>query len=193
MEQRSQRVTSQKFTMVNVAEEEARWKAMVAVNELRVIKKFFEKDRVHLAYDKAEKNAWILRTLRDKKQLSKLDKNPVVVLVGSGMYPYSMFDLHKRNPEIKQIGIEIDSSRAKISKKLIEASPAKEAIKIECMDALEYDYSNLTMDDLIFVSVDVDHASIISKVINTSAAQVMICAPYDKTWLKNLVSSIKSF
>jgi hypothetical protein len=29
------------------------------------------------------------------------------------MYPYSMFDLHKRNPEIKQIGIEIDSSRAR--------------------------------------------------------------------------------
>ena len=61
------------------------------------------------------------------------------------------------------------------------------------MDALEYDYSYLTMDDLIFVSVDVDHASIISKIINTSAAQVMICAPYDKTWLKNLVNSIKSF
>ena len=55
MEQRSQRVSSQKFTMVNVAEEEARWKAMVAVNELRVIKKFFEKDRVHLAMIKLRK------------------------------------------------------------------------------------------------------------------------------------------
>jgi len=192
MGQRSQRVSSQKFTMADIDKEETKWKNMVAENEITLLKLYAKQD-LGLAYKKAERNAWILRTLRDKKQLSKLDKNPTVILIGSGMYPYSMFDLHRRNPEIKQIGIEIDSSRAKISKKLIEASPAKEAIKIECMDALEYDYSYLTMDDLIFVSVDVDHASIISKIINTSAAQVMICAPYDKTWLKNLVNSIKSF
>ena len=192
MGQRSQHVSSQKFTMADIDKEETKWKNMVAENEITLLKLYAKQD-LGLAYKKAERNAWILRTLRDKKQLSKLDKNPTVILIGSGMYPYSMFDLHRRNPEIKQIGIEIDSSRAKISKKLIEASPAKEAIKIECMDALEYDYSYLTMDDLIFVSVDVDHASIISKIINTSAAQVMICAPYDKTWLKNLVNSIKSF
>ena len=185
-------MSSRKFTMDDVDKEEARWKNMVAENEIRLLKLYAKQD-LGLAYKKAERNAWILRTLRDKKQLSKLDKDPTVILIGSGMYPYSMFDLHRRNPEIKQIGIEIDSSRAKISKKLIEASPAKNAIKIECMDALDYDYSDLTMDDLIFVSVDVDHNNIISKIIDTSAAQVMICAPYDKTWLKNLVNSIKSF
>jgi hypothetical protein len=49
------------------------------------------------------------------------------------------------------------SSRAKVSRKLIAASPAKEAIKIVTMNALDFDYSWLGIDDLIFVSVDVDH------------------------------------
>ena len=45
------------------------------------------------------------------------------------------------------------------------------------------------IDDLIFISVDVDSKKIIEKIIKTSKAQVNICAPYDKTWLRNLISS----
>jgi tRNA G46 methylase TrmB len=68
-----------------------------------------KQDLGSLAYDQSRKKCLdFTYTLRDKKQLCKLDSNPKVILVGSGMYPYSMFDLHKRNPEIKQIGIEID-------------------------------------------------------------------------------------
>jgi hypothetical protein len=193
MEQRRQRVSSQKFTMADVAIAEAEWKAMVAENEIRLLKIFAEKGKLELAYTKAETNAWILRTLRDKKQLSKLDTCSKIILVGSGMYPYSMFDLHKRNPKLKQIGIEIDENRAKVSRKLIAASPAKDAIEIYTMDALDFDYSIMETDDLIFISVDVDHKMIIDKILETSKAHVFICAPYDKTWLKNLVSSIKSF
>ena len=186
-------MSSQKFTMADVARAETEWKSMVAENEIRLLKIFAKKGELELAYTEAEANAWIIRTLRDKKQLSKLDICGKVILVGSGMYPYSMFDLHKRNPSIKQIGIEIDENRAKVSRKLIAASPAKDAIEIYTMDAVDFDYSVMGVDDLIFISVDVDHKAIIDKILKTSKAHVFICAPYDKTWLKNLVNSIKSF
>ena len=83
-------------------------------------------------------------------------------MIGSGMYPYSMFDVHKQYPHIKQVGLEIDDKRATISEKLIEASPAKDSNKVitKCIDALDYDYSWLDHDDLVFVSVDVDHKEI---------------------------------
>ena len=105
------------------------------------------------------------------------------------MYPYSMFDVHKQYPNIKQVGIEIDKNRCTISEKLIAASPCKNDIKIVHKDAIDYDYSWLGIDDLVFLSVDVDSKKIIDKVIKTSKAQVNICAPYDKTWLRNLISS----
>ena len=193
MEQRSQQMSSQKFTMADVASAETSWKSMVAENEIRLLKTLVKAGELGLAYTEAESNAWIIRTLRDKKQLYKLDSCSKIILVGSGMYPYSMFDIHKRNPNVKQIGIEIDEKRAKISRKLIAASPAKDAIEIYAMDALDFDYSSMETDDLIFISVDVDHKAIIAKILETSKAHVFICAPYDKTWLKNLVSSIKSF
>ena len=57
------------------------------------------------------------------------------------------------------------------------------------IDAIDYDYSWLGIDDLIFISVDVESKKMIEKIIKTSKAQVNICAPYDKTWLRNLISS----
>ena len=179
--------------MAEVAIAETEWKYRVAENEIKLLKILIKTGELELAYTGAEANAWIIRTLRDKKQLYKLNSCSKIILVGSGMYPYSMFDLHKRNPNLKQIGIEIDEKRAKISRKLIAASPAKDAIEIYTMDALDFDYSNMETDDLIFISVDVDHKAIIDKILKTSKAHVFICAPYDKTWLKNLVTSLKSF
>ena len=112
-----------------------------------------------------------------------------LVMIGSGMYPYSMFDVHRQYPSINQIGIEIDKNRCVISEKLIAASPCKDAIKIVNIDAIDYDYSWLGIDDLIFISVDVESKKMIEKIIKTSKAQVNICAPYDKTWLRNLIYS----
>lgn len=178
-----------KFTMESVKEEEARWKALVVQNEINLLKVIRSKGDLKLAYENAEKNAWIIKTLMDKKQRYRFKDCKNLVLVGSGMYPYSMFDVHKQYPHINQIGIEIDPQRALVSKRLIEVSPAKNSIKVEVMDALDYDYSWLGQDDLIFVSVDVDHKKIINKAIQTSKAHINICAPYDKTWLVNLVKS----
>ena len=53
------------------------------------------KRRALLAYRKAETNAWIYKTLLDKKKTSLFKKCKNLVLIGSGMYPYSMFDIQK--------------------------------------------------------------------------------------------------
>ena len=173
--------------MDNLKDAEITWKKIVVQNEITLLKTYKELGGLHLAYEKAEKNAWIIRTLRDKKQRYKFNNCKNLVMVGSGMYPYSMFDVHKQYPNIKQIGLEIDDNRAKISRKLIEVSPSKEKIKIITIDAIEYDYSWLGIDDLVFISVDVDHEKITQKILETSKAQLYICAPYDKTWIKSIV------
>jgi len=182
-------MSSEKYTMNDVRHSEKLWIEMVAQNEMRLIKQFKEDGGLHLAYEMAENNAWIIKTLADKKQRYRFKTCKNLVMIGSGMYPYSMFDVYKKYPEIKQVGLEIEKNRAFVSKKLIEASPAKDAIKILNIDAIHFDYSWLGMDDLIFVSVDVDHKDIIDKIIKTSKAHVYICAPYEKTWLVNLIRS----
>lgn len=185
-------MSSRKFTLSDIAKEEKQWKELVVQNEINLIKSYASEGGLSLAYERAEKNAWIVRTLRDKKQRYMFPKCSNLVMIGSGMYPYSMFDVHKQYSHIKQVGLEIDEKRATISRKLIEASPAKGSIKIVTIDALDYDYSWLGHDDLVFVSVDVDHKKIIEKVLKTSKAHINICAPYDKTWLVNLVRSFSS-
>ena len=180
---------SKKFTLNDIITEEEKWKEIVVQNEINLIKSYASEGELGLAYERAEKNAWIVRTLRDKKQRYMFPKCSNLVMIGSGMYPYSMFDVHKQYPHIHQIGLEIDGKRATISRKLIEASPAKDSINIVTIDALDYDYSWLDHDDLVFVSVDVNHKKIIEKVLQTSKAHINICAPYDKTWLRNLIRS----
>jgi len=178
-------MSSKKYTVDDIKQEELKWKNLVVQNEISLLKIYlFNKDYT-VPYKKAEKNAWIIRTLRDKKERYKFNTCKNLILIGSGMYPYSMFDVHKQYPNIKQIGIEIDKNRALISEKLIAASPCKDSIKIENLDAIDYDYSWLGLDDLIFISCDVESKLIIEKIIKTSKAQVDICAPYDKTWLRN--------
>ncbi len=189
MEQRSQQMSSKKYTMEDVKKDEILWKSLVAQNEITLLKSYLYHKDYAKPYELAEKNAWIIRTLRDKKQRYRFNSCKNLVLIGSGMYPYSMFDVHKQYPNINQVGIEIDKNRCLISKKLIAASPCKDAIKIVNMDAIDYDYSWLGIDDLIFISVDVESKEMIKKIIKTSKAQVNICAPYDKTWLRNLISS----
>ena len=182
-------MSSNKYTMDNVFKDEEIWKRLIIKNELTLLKLYLFNGNYSEPYNKAEKNAWIIRTLRDKKQRYRFNSCKNLILIGSGMYPYSMFDVHKQYPDINQVGIEIDKNRCVISKKLIAASPCKDAIKIVNMDAIDYDYSWLGIDDLIFISVDVESKKMIEKIIKTSKAQVNICAPYDKTWLRNLIYS----
>lgn len=176
--------------MEDLKEAEYNWKTLVAQNEITLLKNYKESGQLHLAYEKAEKNAWIVRTLRDKKQRYKFNNCKNLVMIGSGTYPYSMFDVHKQYPNIRQIGLEIVKNRATLSKKLVEASPAKDKIKILCIDAYDFDYSWLGIDDLIFISVDVEHEKITQKILETSKAQLYMCAPYEKTWIKSMIQKV---
>ena len=178
---------SQKFTIKDLKEEETDWKELVVLNEVKLLQRF-SRSNLSNAYTEAEHNAWIIKTLVDKKQRYKFKTCNSIVLVGSGLYPYSMFDLHKQYPHIKQIGLEIDKGRAAIARKLIKVSPAKDAIKIITIDAINFDYSWMTEDDFVFISVDVDGELIYKKVVETSMAQPRVCAPYKNSWIKNLAT-----
>ncbi len=153
--------------------------------------KNINKHRALLAYRKAETNAWIYKTLLDKKKTGMFKACKKLILIGAGMYPYSMFDIHKKYKHIQQVGIEIDSSRAIIGRDLVTKSPAKDHIEIVTQDGCDYDYTDLAEDDLVFISCDVDSKKIMNKVIKTCKAHIFICAPYEKTWLRSLIQNVK--
>ena len=153
--------------------------------------KNINKRRALLAYRKAETNAWIYKTLLDKKRTSLFKKCKNLVLIGAGMYPYSMFDIQKKYKHIQQVGIEIDEKRSSIGKDLVEKSPAKEHIQIVTCDGNDYDYNYLLEDDLVFISCDVDNKKMMSTIMETCKAHIFICAPYEKTWLRALLVSNK--
>ena len=46
----------------------------------------------------------------------------------------------------------------------------------------------MSQDDFVFISVDVDGELIYKKVIETSKAQPLVCAPYKNSWIKNLAT-----
>ena len=139
------------------------------------------------SYRMAEPNSWIFKTLLEKKQRKLFDTCEKLVMVGCGLYPYSMFDIHKKFKHIKQVGIEIEPKRASVAKSLVANSPAKDSIAILNMDGLDFDYSKLQDDDLIFISCDVDNEEIIKKIIKTSKAHFFVCAPYARSWLKEVI------
>ena len=111
-----------------------------------------------------------------------------IVLVGSGMYPYSLIDMYKRFPEKKYHGIEISSSFNKLANKILDKTPAKNKLNLITADAFKYDYSQFSEDDMIFISCDVDTAKAINQITKTSEARFWICAPYEKVWMFNLLS-----
>ena len=146
-----------------------------------------EKRKSLYSYRYAEPNSWIYKTLLEKKRIPLFRSCKRLVMVGSGMYPYSMYDIHKKFKHILQLGLEIDETRYKLSKSLVENSPAKDSIKILHMDGNLFDYSRLEDEDLIFISCDVDSNSIVKKVLETSKAHIFVCAPYNKEWMKDSI------
>ena len=155
----------------------------IALAEIQKISYWKSIGKLELAYEKAALNKYVVMTLRDKKMRYMFPKANNVVLIGSGMYPYSLFDLHKQYPHIKSVGVEIDKKRALVSRVLVEKSPAKDMITIENCNGLDYDFSWLGIDDLVFVSVDVEiEKKIQKKVILESKASPFLCAPYHTAW-----------
>ena len=69
------------------------WREQIALVEIQQITYWKSINNLELAYKNAAKNKYIVMTLRDKKMRYKFPKANNVVLIGSGMYPYSLFDL----------------------------------------------------------------------------------------------------
>ena len=74
---------SQKFTINDLKKEETGWKELILLNELTLLQRFSQSG-LHKAYTEAESNAWIVKTLVDKKQRYKFETCKSIVLVGSG-------------------------------------------------------------------------------------------------------------
>jgi hypothetical protein len=183
MGQGSLQVKSSKFTK---ARED--WQKRNIDEELNLIKRNFERNTPLNLYNYVySRYSWIYKTIIDKSIKYKLESAEKILLIGSGMYPYSLLDMHRRFPGIKYYGMEINEARAKLSKLVVSKTPAKDDIVIIQSDANTYDFKEFSVDDLIFISCDVDSKDVIAQIVKTSGAQFWICAPYEKMWTKNLL------
>lgn len=164
---------------------ESNWKKGLRETEFKFIEWIIKNERYDLFRSKQPRKNWIRETLLEKKCASKFKTCNTLVMVGSGMYPYSLVDLNKEYPNMKMIGIDFDEKCVKISQFLIKKSRIKN-LDIIHMDGKDYDYSNLEHEDLVFFSIDVVGIdSVFQKVIETSKAQPFICAPGKHAWFKN--------
>ena len=102
------------------------------------------------------------------------------------MYPYSLLDMYKRFPDKNYYGLEISESFCKLARKIIDKTPTN--VQIINADAFEFDYGNFEIDDMIFISCDVESEKTIKQIVKTSEAQFWVCAPYEKVWMFNLLS-----
>ena len=73
------------------------WREQIALLEIQQISYWKSINNLELAYKNADKNKYVVMTLRDKKMRYKFKTANNVILIGSGMYPYSLFDLHKHS------------------------------------------------------------------------------------------------
>ena len=164
---------------------ENNWKKGLKETEFKFVEWIIKNEKYELFLSKQPRKNWIRETLLEKKCASKFKSCKNLIMVGSGMYPYSMIDLHKEHPSIKMIGLDYDEKCVKLSKFLIDKCSIKN-IEIIQIDGLEFDYSTLDHEDLVFFSIDVEGIDeIFNKVIETSKAQPYICAPGKHAWFKN--------
>tara|TARA_B100001769_G_C21896431_1_gene484195 strand:- start:22 stop:582 length:561 start_codon:yes stop_codon:yes gene_type:complete len=165
--------------------EKEKWQNNQKSSEWDWIKMFKDKNDFSLGFALCEKNAWIIRTLASRKERYKFKTCTNIILVGSGFYPYSLFDVYKQYEHIKLIGVDYDKNCVRISRLLVDTANINDRIKIIHADGFEFDYSFLKHEDLVFLSVDVEKRNeIYNRVIQTSKASVYVCEPKNN-WVKN--------
>lgn len=164
---------------------ENQWKQDLKKTEFHYISSIIKNNQFNYYLNTPPRRNWIKETLSNAKQTRKLENCSTLVMVGSGINPYSLIDLHKDYPNIKMIGIDWDLNCVLISSFLLEKCSIHD-IKIIHMNGINYDYSYLENEDLVFLSIDIESINeIYTKIIQTSRAQPFICAPGKYKWLKN--------
>ena len=173
---------SEKYTKAR-----GQWKQDQIDSELHRIKKHFERgDTENLYRFIYVRHSWIYKTILDHKLKAKLESSRKNFV---GWFRYvSLFilDMYKRFPDKSYYGLEISESFCKLARKIINKTPTN--VQIINADAFEFDYSNFGIDDMIFISCDVESEKTIEQIIKTSEAQFWVCAPYEKVWMFNLLS-----
>jgi tRNA G46 methylase TrmB len=162
------------------------WKHNIANGEFALVVDAKRQERLDKLYKVPFKQSWVYKTILDKKIKSNLKDCTNIVLIGCGLYPYSLFDMHRRYPHIKYFGVEISEKRAKLAEIVTRETPAKDNLSIHCCAGEDFDYSFLTDEDMIFISVDVNQNKIIEQIIKTSRAQFYSCAPYKSSYVNGI-------
>ena len=162
------------------------WKNTIANGEFQTVLNAQLKGKVEKLYTVEYSNSWIYKTILDNKIKKKLDTCKNIVLVGCGLYPYSLFDMHRRFSDINYHGIERSEKRAKLAKIITAETPARDNLKIHCCAGEEFDYSFMSDEDMIFISVDVNESKIYEQIIKTSGAQIYSCAPYKSSYVNGI-------
>lgn len=170
---------------INLTELEKNWKVSLKHTEFGIVEPIFrQNDFERLKNLPIDKN-WIKETLLLDKKYNLLRSCETLIMIGCGMYPYSMIDTFKRFPNINQIGIDYDVRCATIASQIVEKCNFN-SIKIVNCDGVNYDYSSLKDEDMVFISCDVNGIDdIYSRVLKTSKAQIFVCAPSRTAWLDN--------
>lgn len=186
MVRKIQQMRSSKYTKELLKKSIKNWKNSISNGEFQTVLHAKRNDNLHKLYNIKKDHSWIYKTIEDKKLRKNLQTCNNIVLVGCGLYPYSLFDMHKRFPKIKYHGVEISDKRVKLAKIILEETPAKDDIIIYCSAGEEFDYSMFDEDDMIFISCDVISGNITKRIYETSKAQVFPCAPYKSSYVNGI-------
>ena len=186
MVQKIQQMRSSKYTKELLKKSIKNWKNSISNGEFQTVLHAKRNDKLFNLYNIKKEHSWIYKTIEDKKLKKGLNVCKNIVLVGCGLYPYSLFDMHKRFPDIKYHGIEISDKRVKLARIILNETPAKDDMKIYCSAGEEFDYSMFGEEDMIFISCDVVGSSIIKQIYETSKAQVFPCAPYKSSYVNGI-------
>jgi tRNA G46 methylase TrmB len=162
------------------------WKHSIANGEFLLVVDAKRKEKLDKLYKVPFDQSWVYKTILDNKIKNKLKTCNNIVLIGCGLYPYSLFDMHRRYPHIKYHGIEISEKRAELARLVTKETPAKDNLTIHCCAGEDFDYSFLSDEDMIFISVDVVQNKIIEQIIKTSRAQFYSCAPYKSSYVNGI-------
>lgn len=179
---------SSQFTKDLIKKHLRNWKNTIANGEFHTVLNAQLSGSLDRLYKVPFEQSWIYKTILDNKVKSKLEVCSSLVLVGCGLYPYSLFDMHRRYPHIKYYGIEISEKRAKLAEIVTHETPAKDNMTIHCCAGEDFDYSFLEDEDMVFISVDVAQNKIIDKIVKTSGAQIYSCAPYKSSYINGIIT-----
>lgn len=146
-----------------------------------------------LAYRHSPSDGVIYLTLKEKKLLSLFQECNKIIYIGSGYYPFSLFNLHKKYKHLELIGIERDKKAFLSSFQLAKNSPAKNNLKIMHCDGVNFDFKTLDDKDLVFIAPEIDHKNITNKIISQSLVQFFKCSmSYDTEWFTEFSNDKKN-